>query len=135
MLVLHLVLTASAATLELPLKTNTGTLTVPHSMEVTVSFKGGPESAPVEAQWSNVESNSLAIACTDKVAPPADDILEQVLLQVGADRWALAPGSGVRFACAAGQKATVIDLHGAVIGTFPAPVSMTIDKAKPRAER
>ena len=126
---------AHGATLEVALKDRVGTLRVPRSMEVSVAFKGGPETAPVEASWSNVESNTIGIACVEKGSPPEDDLVEQVLLQVGEEKWALAPGSNVRFSCPGAARATVTDLHGATVGTFPGPVVMTLTKAKSRAER
>lgn len=124
---------AHAATLEVALKDRVGTLYVPDQMDVAVSFAAGPTDKPVEATWTNTESNGVAIVCGDKGQPPADERVDAVTLQVGADKWALAPGSGVRFTCPA-AKAVVVDVHGTTVGTFAGPVLMTVVKAKSRAE-
>ena len=55
------------------------------------------------------------------------------MLEVGADKWALAPGSGVKFACASGPV-VVVDESGGAVGTIPSPALLTVVKAKPRAE-
>lgn len=132
---LALLVPSEAATIEVALGDTVGTLHVPSVMDVGVSFSGGPETAVVEGRWDNVESDTISIVCAATGTPPADDIVEQVMLQVGDKKWALSPGGNVRFTCPAGKKAIVTDRHGTTVGTFPAPVTMTVIKAKSRAER
>ena len=125
---------AWAGTLDVALGDKTGTLITPRTHEVSLGFKAIAEGGG-EATWSNTDSNSIAVACTDKGAPPEDDMVEQLMLKVGADRWALAPGSAVKFACPAGKSATVTDLHGQTVGTFKGGVVMTATKVRARAAR
>lgn len=125
---------AHAATLEVALKDRTGTLHVPSDMDVAVSFEGGATATPVSASWTNADGNSFAVTCADKGTPPDDDVVSQVVLQVGEEKWALAPGSNVHFTCPTGKKVTVTDLRSTAVGAFPDQVVMTITKAKSRAE-
>ncbi|MEZ4240046.1 MAG: hypothetical protein R3F59_28640 [Myxococcota bacterium] len=114
---------AQAATLEMALKDKLGTVTVPHGAEVTLTFAGGADGATT-AKWTNTESDALGVICGKEGKAPQDDLVEQVMLQVGADKWALAPGSNVHFTCASGPV-TVTDLHGTAVGTFDKEVTLS----------
>lgn len=123
-----------AGPLEVKLADKTGLFHVPASMEVAFEIKGPAADAAAET-WDNGASSSLAVACSDAPGPAEDDFTEQLLLKVGEDKWGLAPGSTVKFACPSGKPATFVDIHGSTVARFDGGASVTIAKAKPRAER
>jgi hypothetical protein len=125
---------SQAGGLEVALDEKTALLHVPANLEVALELKG-PAADSEATKWENTASSSLAVVCADSGAPAADDFTEQLLLKIGEDKWALAPGSTVKLGCPTGKKATATDIHGSAVAQFEGGVSLTVAKARERSER
>jgi hypothetical protein len=121
---LMLALPAAAETLPVNLGTQVGALYTPIGSEVGLELKGATDGET--ATWKNIESSALSFRCATDPLPPSNEIFEQVVLQVGEKKWALAPGSTVAFTCGEGKTVTVTDLHGRTIAAFPKSLSMLV---------
>ena len=119
--------TAAAETLPVALGTQVGTLFTPHTMVIGLELKGSADGET--ATWKNIESSSLSIRCATEPQPPTTEVVEQVVLQVGDKKWALAAGSTVAFTCGEGKTVTVTDLHGRTIAAFQRSLSMMVASA------
>lgn len=133
LLISLLIAPALAGTLEVPLKDQPGALYVPSSHEVGLAVKGPGEED--KASWENTESNALSAVCGTEGSPPTDQFVEQLMFQVGEQKWALAPGASVQLSCPEGKPVTIVDLHGTQVASFKSTVTLTVTKAKPRAAR
>jgi len=130
-LIALLVAPAAAGTLAVALGDRAGALLIPASLEVGLSLSTAKGAS---AAWTNNESNALSMHCGAGKAPQ-DEFVEQLMLEVGDEKWALAPGSSIQLSCAAGATLTITDLHGTEVGAFTEPVRISVAKAKPRAAR
>jgi hypothetical protein len=126
-LLVLLALPSAADTLQAPLGTQTGALFTPGGMTVELSLKGS--TATESATWQNVESDALSFRCATEPTPPPNEVYDQLVVQVGDKKWALAPGSAVAFSCGEGKTVTVTDLHGRVIAAFKKSLTMKVEKA------
>jgi hypothetical protein len=123
-LLLALSAPALADTLPVDLGDKTASITIPRGAEATVTLKPIGEGDAV--RWTNTSSAAISVVCSAEGKMAEDDFVEQVLLQVGDKKWALAPGSSVKMKCS-GAPATVNDIHGETIGTFAGGVLVTIE--------
>ena len=120
---------AQAGTLDVDLGSKTATIATPGNMDVALDFKAADESS---GSWDNSANSGIAVVCADEGTAPDDVRPEQLLLTVGENKWALAPGSSVKFKCAGGKSATVTDVGGSTVGTFKTPLVVQVSKAKTR---
>lgn len=118
---------AHADTLDVPLGDKMGIVRVPANATVKLEAKGKAETDT--ASWENTDSDALSMVC-GKGKAPEDAFVDQLLLSVGEQKWALAPGASVKFACAGDAPVVFTDVHGQEVASLAGPVKVTVASVK-----
>jgi len=123
-------LPAHADTLDVPLGDKQGIVRIPTSKTVGLSLQGKTN----KATWENTDSDALSMVCGEG-KPPEDTFVEQLMLVVGEQKWALAPGASVKLTCAGDKPVVFTDVHGQEVAKLVGPVKVTVESVKSGAQR
>lgn len=123
---------AHAETLEVALADKVGVVRIPADKNAKLSMKGKGEGA--EATWENTDSDAVSMVCGESKSPE-DTFVEQLLLAVGEQKWALAPGASVQLSCPGDKPVVFTDVHDQEVARLAGPVKVTVESVKSKSQR